>query len=180
MDGAAGGTEATTTQAFGSAAAFVIDQLEGGGVVVHDTGGATRWGISKRAHPEVDVERLSRFAALELYHARYWQVIRADELPRGLDLCLFDAAVNMGPATAVRLLQRILHVAEDGVVGPDTIKAARGFLPASELRVLYNEIRERTYIDLVANKPVYRPYLYGWRCRLFRLADEAGRVGGTA
>lgn len=168
------------TAAFGSAVAFVIDRLEGGSATVNDTGGTTRWGISKRSHPDVDVQRLTRLEAIAIYHARYWRVIQGDRLPRGLDLLIFDAAVNMGPPQAVRLLQRILQVAEDGILGQETLAAAKAFRPASELRALYNEIRERTYTDLAMNKPVYKPYLYGWRCRLFRVADEAGRVGGQA
>lgn len=168
------------TAAFGSSVAFVIDRLEGGGVSVTDTGGLTRWGISKKAHPDVDIDGLTRLGAIAIYHARYWNVIQGDKLPRGLDLVLFDCAVNMGPPQAVRLLQRVLRVPEDGILGPQTLKAARAFRPASELRALYNEIRERTYSDLAATKPVYKPHLYGWRCRLFRLADEAGRIGGAA
>lgn len=180
LDGAAGATAGTITAAFGSAVAFVIDRLEGGGVSVTDTGGLTRWGISKKAHPDVDVATLTRFEAIALYHVRYWNVIQGDKLPRGLDLLLFDAAVNMGSPQAVRLLQRVLRIAEDGVVGPDTLKACRAYRPSSELRALYNEIRERSYSDLAASKPVYKQHLYGWRCRLFRVADEAGRIGGAA
>lgn len=165
--------------AFSSAACFVIDRLEGGGSVVTDTGGLTRWGISKRAHPDVDVASLSRSGALAIYHSRYWEAIRGDLLPRGLDLALFDAAVNMGPPTAVKLLQRVLRVKDDGIVGPETLKAIHDFRPASELRAQYNGLRIRTYFDLARSKPIYQQYLFGWVCRMFRLADESGRIGVT-
>ena len=115
-----------------------------------------------------------------IYHQRYWCAVQADRLPRGIDLCVFDIAVNMGCATAVKLLQRVLRVTEDGIMGPATIAAAKAFRPQSELRALVNEIRLRSYEDLAAKKPVYKPYLYGWRCRVMRLADEAGRIGGAA
>lgn len=86
----------------------------------------------------------------------------------------------MGVQSSVKLLQRILRVQEDGILGPETLAAAKAFRPASELRALVNELRMRTYEDLARRKPVYQQYLYGWRCRVMRVADEAGRVGGAA
>lgn len=183
MGGSAGSTsepESRISAAFGSAVAFVIDRLEGGDRAVTDSGGLTRFGISRRSHPDVDVAALTRLEAVAIYHARYWLPIQGDRLPRGLDLLVFDAAVNLGRPWAVRLLQEVLRVDVDGLLGPETLAAARAFRPASELRVLYLERRERYYSDLAASKPVYKPYLYGWRCRLFRVADEAGRLGGAA
>lgn len=166
--------------AFGSSAAFVIDRLEGGAAMVSDSGGLTKWGISKKAHPKLDIERLTREDALDVYHANYWAPLNADALPRGLDLIVFDMAVNTGLVNAVKLLQRVLRIREDGQVGPQTIAAAKAYKPQSELRVLVNELRMRTYEDLAKRKPFYLQYLYGWRCRVMRVADEAGRVGGAA
>lgn len=166
--------------AFGASASFVIDRLEGGGVTVNDTGGKTRWGISKRSHPNVDIDALTRNQALDIYHSSYWSPLRCDALSRGIDLIVFDCGVNMGVKTSAMLLQRVLRVHEDGVVGPETIAAVKSYRPQSELRALLNELRLRTYEDLARSKPVYRPYVHGWRCRILRLADEAGRVGGAA
>lgn len=185
MDGAAGSgsesPESPISAAFGSSAAFVMGRLEGGGAFVHDTGGDTRWGISKRAHPDVDIASLTRIGAMAIYHARYWRALQADKLPRGLDLCVYDAAVNMGVPMAVRLLQRVLRVADDGIMGPTTLAAARAYRPQSELRALVNEIRLRSYEDIAKARPeTHSRYLYGWRMRVLRLADEAGRVGGSA
>jgi lysozyme family protein len=166
--------------AFGSAVSFVIDRLEGGASLISDSGGETKFGISKRGNPGVDISHLSREEAIAIYHEKYWSVVRGDALPRGLDLLVFDAAVNMGPIPAVRLLQRILSIREDGMVGPQTIAAVKAFSPQSELRALYNELRHRVYTDLCDKKPAFEKYRYGWSCRMFRLADEAGRVGGKA
>jgi lysozyme family protein len=157
--------------------AFVIDRLEGGDSPVTDSGGPTRWGISQRAHPDVDVAHLTRADAEAIYRTSYWEAVTADLLPGGLALLVFDAAVNMGVRQAIGMLQRILRVPEDREIGPVTRAAARAFRPPSELRALYNELRLRTYEEIVATKPTYRSYLYGWRCRVMRLADEAGRWG---
>jgi lysozyme family protein len=165
--------------AFGSCCSFVIDRLEGGGALVNDAGGITRFGVSSKAHPDVDVLNLTRLGAFAIYHARYWLVLQADKLPRGLDLAVYDASVNMGTATAVRMLQRVLRVEADGIMGPETLAAVRAFRPQSELRARYHELRLRSYEAIVEHNPARQPDLFGWRCRVMRIADEAGRVGGV-
>lgn len=166
--------------AFGAAVGFVIDRLEGGAQLVTDTGGETKYGISRNAHPDVDIPNLTRPAAEKLYLDRYWSIVHAGDFPPALGLLVFDTAVNMGSRKAIQLLQRVLNLREDGRVGPKTISAARAFDPQSELRALYNEIRLREYEELAAFKPKYRPYLRGWRLRVLRVADEAGRWGEAA
>jgi len=89
-----------------------------------DPGGETRFGISKRAYPDVDILRLTEDEAKAIYRRDYWDKLRPDELPQELAICLFDCAVNMGRDKAVRLLQRACGVAQDGVMGGNTIAAA--------------------------------------------------------
>jgi lysozyme family protein len=149
---------------------FVIDCLEGGGRLIRDSGGWTRWGISQKGNPDVDVLDLTRDAAVSLYHDRYWLPCGAPSLPRGLDLLVFDAGVNMGPRVAVKLLQDILAVPADGIPGPRTLGAASHFANQRELRALYNDSRQRAY------EQMHGPNR-GWRLRTWRVADEAGRVG---
>ncbi len=166
--------DAAVPAVFDSAAAYVVDVLEGGGRLIEDQGGLTRWGISARAHPGLDIARLTRDQALEIYRRSYWLPICADRLPRPLALLLFDAAVNLGPAQAVVLLQRVLSVADDGVIGPVTLEAVRT-MPLAELLARYSEIRCRWYQELADSRPLHRPSLKGWRLRTFRVAIEAGR-----
>ena len=61
-----------------------------------------------------------------IYRARYWDAVAGDELPEGLDLAVFDFAVNSGPVRAVAYLQAALGVAQDGIVGPVTLGAVDG------------------------------------------------------
>ena len=89
-----------------------------------DPGGETRFGISKRAYPDVDILRLTEDEAKTIYRRDYWDKLRTDEIPEELAICVFDAAVNMGRDRAVRLLQRACGVAQDGVMGGNTIAAA--------------------------------------------------------
>jgi len=113
-----------------------LDRVLGheGGYVDHpaDPGGATNMGVTRRALADwrgvepwwrlekAQVRDLSRAEANELYRVRYWQVCGADRVPDGLDHALFDFAVNSGPARAVRELQALLAVPQDGIFGSVT------------------------------------------------------------
>lgn len=105
-----------------------------GGYVDHpsDPGGATNMGITHKTLarwrrvspwwklPKSDVKALTRTEAKTIYKALYWSRVAANNLPSGLDLALFDFAVNSGPGRAIRTLQQVLGVAADGVIGPIT------------------------------------------------------------
>jgi lysozyme family protein len=104
-----------------------------GGYVDHpdDPGGATNMGVTHATLADwrgalvtrAEVRALTRAEAAAIYEARYWHAVRADELPGGLDLALFDFAVNSGPVRAIRSLQAVLGVAVDGRIGPITLAA---------------------------------------------------------
>jgi lysozyme family protein len=165
---------------FNRAVAYVIDRLEGGGKVISDSGGLTRWGISKRGHPDVDIANLTRDGAIDIYRRHYWNVVKGDLLPPPVALLVFDSGVNMGTRTAIQMLQRVLGVAEDGILGPETLLAVRGFKPQTELRALYVGIRNLTYFELVRRRPVNTGSLKGWIYRSARVADEAARWSLTS
>ena len=112
---------------FEIALAFVLER-EGGAVITndpHDPGGLTKWGISKRAHPEVDIQALTREGAAAIYRSDYWLPTGCEELPPAVAVVLFDSAVNQGASTAVKLLQFSVGVNPDGVVGPKTLRAVQ-------------------------------------------------------
>ncbi len=106
-----------------------------GGFVNHpkDPGGATNHGITQKTYDAwrhkqgllPNKVRLITYHEVEaIYRHEYWDRIKGDELPVGVDLALFDFAVNSGVIRAVSHLQSILGVPADGVIGPHTIKAA--------------------------------------------------------
>lgn len=118
-----------------------------GGYVDHpkDPGGATNMGITHktlaawRGKPvtKADVKALTKAEAAAIYAARYWKAVCGDDLPRGLDLVAFDAAVNAGPARGARFLQSGLGVTPDGKIGPQTLAAARAaYAPAAIQRAI--------------------------------------------
>lgn len=94
-----------------------------------DPGGETRFGISKRAFPNLDIGKLNIEQAKTIYRNLYWVKVRGDELVWPLNLFLFDCAVNQGVDAAIRLMQRALDVAQDGVFGKVTLERAQAASP---------------------------------------------------
>lgn len=179
MDGASGATAETPigsaiSPAFLDAVRWVIDRAEGGGQLIEDQGGLTRWGISQRAYPNEDIAKLTRQRAEMLYLMDYWRPLRGNALPPALAFVLFDTAVNMGGAAAAKILQGALHITQDGIVGPETVSRAKQYYPRHELVARFLELRLRFYEALAAKHPHHAGSLYGWRMRVLRLAEESG------
>lgn len=101
-----------------------------GGFVDHpsDPGGATCWGVTERVARDNgyqgDMRDLPVAVAKQIYRAKYWDAVRAEDLPAAVRYEMFDAAVNSGTGQATRWLQRAVGVADDGRLGPITIAAA--------------------------------------------------------
>lgn len=99
-------------------------QFEGGYVNdQQDPGGETKYGISKKAYPDVDIKNLTIEQAREIYKRDYWDRCKCAFMPDALSIALFDFAVNSGTKRAIRFLQRALNVTIDGVIGNQTIGA---------------------------------------------------------
>jgi lysozyme family protein len=88
-----------------------------------DAGGKTRWGISQRSYPTLDIGRLTRADAIALYRRDFWAPLQGDALPPALAFQALDAAVNHGVGRTVRWLQRLAGVRVDGQLGPVTLEA---------------------------------------------------------
>jgi lysozyme family protein len=98
----------------------------------HDPGGATMAGVTLSefriftGNPNATVDDLvaiTRVQLEDIYYINYWEVVRAaDILPDGIDLSVYDMAVNAGPSRSVKIMQKVLGngIAVDGVIGPQT------------------------------------------------------------
>lgn len=106
--------------------------LHEGGYVNHkkDPGGETNYGISKRSYPNLNIRALTKADAKTIYRKDFWEPIRGDELPTGIDLVTMDPSVNSGRKRGVSWLQHALGVVVDGQMGPATVAAARKAEPA--------------------------------------------------
>lgn len=149
-----------------------------GGYVDHprDPGGATNMGITHKtlaawrgvAVTKDDVRALTRAEALEIYRAQYWNTVRGDDLPAGLDYAVFDYAVNSGPARATKDLQRVLGVPADGIIGAITLEAIRR---ANDIAGLIERLCERRW-RFVQSLSTFATFGNGWRRRIW--GDQMG------
>ena len=103
-----------------------------GGFVNHpsDPGGATNLGVTQavwegwidRSVSEKNMKALTPAKVAPLYREMYWDRIKADKLPSGVDYCVFDAAVNSGVSRAAKWLQTTVGAVADGAIGEQTLK----------------------------------------------------------
>jgi lysozyme family protein len=97
-----------------------------GGITNHplDKGKLTKYGISQRSYPNLDIAALTIEQAKALYKRDFWDPYQLDKFAAVVAFEFFDCAVNCGTGTAARLFQRSLGVAEDGIIGPITLSKA--------------------------------------------------------
>tara|TARA_R110000822_G_scaffold119984_11_gene253291 strand:- start:212 stop:745 length:534 start_codon:yes stop_codon:yes gene_type:complete len=156
-----------------------------GGFVNHprDPGGMTNLGVTKATyeawvgHPvgESVMRKLTISHVRALYLVRYWGAVKGDDLPKGLDLCVFDFAVNAGPKRAAKYLQLMVGAKRDGVIGPNTIKQIQQYtlthgVPQAVDR--YQSMREGYYRKL----PTFGTFGRGWLRRVSEVTSCARRM----
>lgn len=107
-----------------------------------DPGKATKWGISSRAYPNVNIATLSREAAKVIYLADFWNRGSMDQYDGAISFQVFDAAVNCGMETALRMLQRAAGVADDGHIGPISVAAIKAKSVTDMLMLFISETLE--------------------------------------
>ena len=122
-----------------------------------DRGGKTKFGISQRAYPKLDIANLTEQQAAAIYKRDYWDAINADSLPEGVREMAFDAAVNQGVQWTKEAL------------------AASGGDPAKFL-----QMRRDRYQSIVAADPSQAKFLKGWTNRLNEFGQPAAAPTQTA
>lgn len=154
-----------------------------GGWVNHskDPGGETNMGVTKRTweswvkHP-VPVGSLKALTVADvapLYKALYWDKVRADDLPEGVDYAVFDYAVNSGPIKAAKTLQGCLGVAADGVIGPKTVAAANNADPVALVRCICDN-----RLAFLKGLPTWGTFGKGWNRRVADVSKTAQNMVG--
>jgi lysozyme family protein len=140
-----------------------------------DRGGETKFGISKRAYPAVDIKSLTTDDARQIYFNDYWNPL---QLGRVLDDALaceiFEQAVNLGKTQAALHLQQALTmiglaVAVDGKVGPETIGKANLAATTGKKDVLLkalNGLQFMRYMEIVRSDPGQKKFFVGWLRRV--------------
>lgn len=109
----------------------------------------------------------------DIYKTRYWDKARCGEWAPGVDLCVFDLAVNAGPSRAVKLLQKCVTVEQDGIVGPKTIAAVNA-APPKTMIICFSDTRRAFYKSLKA----FETFGRGWLRRTDECEQEAIKMAG--
>ncbi len=153
-----------------------------------DPGGETRWGISKRRFPGLDIKRLTYAVAHDIYVEQYWEAPGFSDVCLGTAWALFDYGVNSGPPRAVRGLQHSLNadgrnLAVDGDLGPATQDAilrfthpGGAFEPSMDLALARRLLLARTdfLCGLAVKNPTRIKYIKGWMRRVVALSVDIG------
>lgn len=138
-----------------------------GGYVDHpfDPGGVTKYGISQRSYPHLDIASLTREQAIAIYKRDYYDVMKLDGVENDkVAWKIFDMAVNLGTRAAAILVQNVVKVRVDGQCGPVTLGAINSLDP----KVLLDRLVESCvvhYARLVANNQRLSVFIVGWMKR---------------
>jgi lysozyme family protein len=132
-----------------------------------DSGGETKYGISKKAYPGIDIKSLTLEDAKAIYKKFYWDKIKADEIKsQKIAELIFDTAVNMGVRRAVKIAQTCLGVKVDGIVGNETLNALNNcdenFINAYKLQ------RIKIYVE-ISKRGDNIKFLRGWISRVLEV-----------
>jgi lysozyme family protein len=128
-----------------------------------DHGGITKFGISKKSFPDEDIANLTLERAKQIYKYAYWDKMHCDEIiSQPLADKIFDLGVNLGCGRIVKIIQRLLDLVVDGIIGIKTI----GAINNQDASSLLSDIREKVkdyYASLDQPK-----FIHGWLNRLYR------------
>jgi lysozyme family protein len=150
---------------------------EGGGKLIrdpHDPGMVTRFGISKRAYPDEDVENMTLARARLLYEQRLLRANLDKILDPYLRELVFDFHVHSDPwegggAQSIRVLQRLVGVKPDGVLGTESLQAINRLNHSADIYRAYSRERLIYLARLVQNRPTSVKYLTGWISRVLSI-----------
>lgn len=127
----------------------------------HDNGGATKYGITQKVMEEWvgrpvsknDMKALTIEDVKPIYHNRYWDACKCDDLPAGIDYCVFDTAVNSGRVRAIKFLQSVVGTVPDGAIGPVTIASVN--LRGSNLTINQFIDKREAFLRGLSNFPTF-------------------------
>ncbi|NKC21591.1 secretion activator protein [Pseudoalteromonas sp. S4498] len=147
--------------------------LDDGGLndAASDRGGLTKFGISQRAYPRLDIANLTIDHAIRLYYRDYWEPMHCDELNAGVALMLFDGAVQHGINRMTRVVQRTVNATIDGLFGSRTLKQCHAILPNLVICELVSR-RAYRYARICLDDPTQQPNLRGWMNRLGHITER--------
>ena len=149
-----------------------------GGYVNHpkDPGGETNLGVTKRVYEdfggEKEMKDLTKEDVEPIYKKNYWDRVKGDDLPEGLDLSIFDFAVNAGPGRAAKFIQRLVNTTVDGGIGPNTLKCINYHVEHYGISTTIDQYQSerQNYYESLSN---FETFGRGWTRRVDEVTEEA-------
>jgi lysozyme family protein len=161
--------------------AFAAVLQHEGGYVNHpkDPGGRTNLGVTQRAWEEyvgrsvdeAEMRALTPDVVKPFYKKMYWDKIKGDELPPGVDYAAYDLAVNSGTGRAAKYLQQIAGVPADGVIGPKSLEAIKSCNPSETVEALCG-----MRLDFLQRLPTWPTFGKGWGRRVEEVEKIAANM----
>ena len=149
-----------------------------GGYVDHprDPGGATNMGVTianfrryvKRNGTKADLRRITREQVAKVFKAHYWDKVKGDALPSGVDYAVADFAINSGPRRAAKYLQAVVGVKQDGKIGPATLTAVDAMNPATIVKRLC-----ANRLAFMKRLRIWSTFRRGWKRRVDEVRRES-------
>lgn len=165
---------------FAAALQEVLKQEGGWSNHPKDPGGATMCGITQRVYDAWrarkglkprSVRDITEPTICEIYRRQYWDAVRGDDLPAGVDLAVFDFAVNSGPVRAAKFLQAAVGEVRDGHIGAITLAA----VAKADRALLASAVCDRR-LAWLHGLETYPAFGKGWRRRIAAVRAAAVKM----
>jgi lysozyme family protein len=170
--------EAAFEKVIGHEGGFTRDKKDRGnwttGIIGQGKNNGTKFGVSCMAYPNEDIENMKLERAHEIYKRDYWDKMRCDDLPGGVDYACFDQAINSGVSRSIKWLQKAVDVTVDGKIGPATVGAAQA---APEIRTIDRMCDKR--LAFMKELKTWPRYGKGWSNRVAEVRSTAKRMVGV-
>jgi len=145
-----------------------------------DRGGETNLGVTIAAWGAYlgrniqpgEMKALTREQVKPFYKQMYWDKVKCDDLPKGVDYAVFDFAVNAGTGRAAKFLQRAVGAVDDGVIGAGTLALVAKAL-TKDLLDNFSKQKEDFYRGLAETNASQQKFLKGWLARVEHVHDDA-------
>jgi len=141
-----------------------------------DKGGETKWGISTKSYPNLNIKSLTLADAQQIYYNDYWKKTMCDKMPIAVAMVHFDACINNGSSRAVKFLQQSCNAGEDGLIGPGTLSKVQESCAADGHKAVVEKMlsnREAFFKKIVDKDPTQSVFLKGWLNRIDNLRKLA-------
>jgi len=148
-----------------------------------DAGGETNLGVTVGAWSAYlgrpikpgEMKALTKSDVKPFYKKMYWDKVRGDDLPKGVDYAVFDFAVNAGPGRAAKFLQQSVGATPDGAIGPGTMALVAKTIPTDILQKFAQQ-KEAFYNSLAEKNPTQQKFLKGWLSRVAHVQTAASSM----